>query len=375
MVEYLENRPAEFSNSLLIQNFIESEPTLACDVTIALNQNSDNYQKHFKDTDVRVVAKDATKSSIEQNCHLAIGYDLTSNDNPEIILKNLKNSIKEEGFILLEENIFGFNNQRSVLKNLNLIVISEQVLENRILVLLRQSSDLNNRKKKIIRLTDKNFNWIEDLKESLIASETGAYTYIVCNEELSGAVGLTNCIKDESGGKMVRLFLTLDKNFEQFDFESESFKEQLKKDLVQNVLKNGKWGSFRHLKLDGNIGMPMLLVEHAYINALTKGDLSSLQWIEGNSGLAENKDPSVDLCKVYYAPINFRDVMLSSGKLAADALPGDLAQQDCVLGLEFSGRDSSGRRIMAMVQAKSLATVCEAKKNMMWEIPENWTSK
>lgn len=45
-----------------------------------------------------------------------------------------------------------------------------------------------------------------------------------------------------------------------------------------------------------------------------------------------------ELCTVYYAPINFRDVMLSSGKLSVDALPGDLPYQDCVLGLEVSSK-------------------------------------
>jgi fatty acid synthase len=50
-----------------------------------------------------------------------------------------------------------------------------------------------------------------------------------------------------------------------------------------------------------------------------------------------------------------------------------LAQQDCILGLEFSGRDTNGKRIMAMVPAKSLATTCVAQKNMMWEIPDTWT--
>ena len=28
---------------------------------------------------------------------------------------------------------------------------------------------------------------------------------------------------------------------------------------------------------------------------------------------------------------------------------------------------------MAMVQAKSLATTCIAQKNMMWDVPDNWT--
>lgn len=36
---------------------------------------------------------------------------------------------------------------------------------------------------------------------------------------------------------------------------------------------------------------------------------------------------NTELCTVYYAPLNFRDIMLASGKLPPDALPGDLAGQ------------------------------------------------
>jgi len=44
-------------------------------------------------------------------------------------------------------------------------------------------------------------------------------------------------------------------------------------------------------------------------------------------------NPNTELCTVYYAPLNFRDIMLASGKLPPDALPGDLAGQVCLLFL------------------------------------------
>lgn len=37
--------------------------------------------------------------------------------------------------------------------------------------------------------------------------------------------------------------------------------------------------------------------------------------------------PGKELCTVYYAPLNFRDIMLATGKLPPDALPGDMANQ------------------------------------------------
>ena len=65
--------------------------------------------------------------------------------------------------------------------------------------------------------------------------------------------------------------------------------------------------------------------------------------------------------------------MLATGKLPPDALPGDLAGQDCILGLEFTGRDSRGRRVMGMVAARGLATTVLADPGFMWEVPEKWT--
>lgn len=65
--------------------------------------------------------------------------------------------------------------------------------------------------------------------------------------------------------------------------------------------------------------------------------------------------------------------MLATGKLPPDALPGDLAGQDCILGLEFSGRNSEGKRVMGMVAARGLATTVLADPGFLWEVPDEWT--
>lgn len=64
-------------------------------------------------------------------------------------------------------------------------------------------------------------------------------------------------------------------------FSMKDYEEQLKKDLLMNVYKNGVVGSYRHLKLECSQNDTTLKVEHAFINSLTRGDLSSLKWIEG----------------------------------------------------------------------------------------------
>lgn len=48
--------------------------------------------------------------------------------------------------------------------------------------------------------------------------------------------------------------------------------------------------------------------------------------------------------------------------------------QDCVLGLEFSGRmNNTGKRVMGMVIARGLATSVLVDSEFVWEVPSNWT--
>ena len=55
---------------------------------------------------------------------------------------------------------------------------------------------------------------------------------------------------------------------------------------------------------------------HAYVNVLTKGDLSSLSWVESPlKHFQKDENPEKKICSVYYASVNFRDVMLATGGL------------------------------------------------------------
>ena len=108
--------------------------------------------------------------------------------------------------------------------------------------------------------------------------------------------------------------------------------------------------------------------EHAYVNVLTRGDLSSLRWIASHLKYAPGSHGTTELCTVNYTSLNFRDIMLATGKLPPDALPGDLAQQDCILGMEFSGRNQKGERIMGLLPAQALATTVMADQRFTWKV-------
>lgn len=64
------------------------------------------------------------------------------------------------------------------------------------------------------------------------------------------------------------------------------------------------------------------VTEHAYVNVLTRGDLSSLRWISSPLRHFASRDSNIRLCRVSYSSLNFRDIMLATGKLPPDAIPG-----------------------------------------------------
>ena len=250
-------------------------------------------------------------------------------------------------------------------------------------VLLRKQVEKPSSSQAVINVTSQNYKWVEEVKTALKEYQSkaeGENIWLVSQEGLaSGILGLVTCLRQEPGGDKIRcLFNTTAKSLGTVDFKKAPFTELLKNDLVQNVLAadGTSWGSYRHLSLGPVEEDGLVAAEHAYLNVLTRGDLSTLKWVEAQHKHWDKHphDPSESLVHVYYAPLNFRDIMLATGKLPPDALPGNMAMQDCILGLEFVGRDTSGKRVMGMVPSKGLATTTIVRDpDFVWPIPENWS--
>ncbi|XP_034666101.1 fatty acid synthase [Drosophila subobscura] len=364
-------------HALELLELIEREPILVADLAVlsAASSAESELQAQLKESGVRTITKDLSAGAVDQQCHFVHALDLLTKHS----LKDLQHCVEslkpEAGFLLLEDSASGYNlSGRDKLGKLQLLPLLEHFFgTDRVLILARKRPSMAQTRGLVVAITNKHFKWISELKSALskAQAEQRCLYLVAQGEASSGALGLMNCLKREQGGNWARLYLMLDEGLPQFSLEEPFYAEQLAKDLAINVYSHASWGSFRHLKMDPQ--QHLLPVEQAYVNTLVKGDLSSLRWIESPRSSQLPAKGNFEPCTVYYAPLNFRDVMLASGKLGVDALPGDLAFQDCVLGLEFAGRDSQGRRIMAMVTAKSLATNCLANRNLLWEIPDKWT--
>jgi len=405
--------------SLSVLEFNSTNQILANDVIANIYQVGSNVeytiahpspsQLSTPPEDVNVVEWNKTKLPVEPGTAGLIVFKDASTDVPtpsnglsiESALESLKSAAEDNGFILAifrdrvtgpESVLYGQPETISV-KRVDEFVTKAEKLGLALvakksdgvaatLVLLRKTIEKQITSQAIIPITLSNFKWVDDLKTTIESYESkaeGENVWLVGQDgPNNGIVGLVNCLRLEPGGNKIRCIFNMDsKSPINVNFKNVPYDEILKTDLVMNVIQDGKTGTYRHLELGKIEEETGIMAEHAYLNVLTRGDLSSLKWVEAQHkywGLQKKNDPNEQLAYVYYAPLNFRDIMLATGKLPPDALPGDMALQDCILGLEYAGRDSKGKRVMGIVPSKGLATtVVVSDPEFMWPIPDNWT--
>lgn len=252
---------------------------------------------------------------------------------------------------------------------------------------------------------------LEDVKKRTAVESVNKNVWLVANDtQYNGIVGMVNCLRKEPGGERIRFILdqrsksSIKFNRCELDFEKtikpekegeeekkellksnsfidiESIKNDqflanlIKQDLIYNCIdREGRLGSFRHFTISELLENQKIKTDEAFVNVATRGDLSSFRWYEAPYKYIEPKLRKENLASVYYASLNFRDIMLASGRLPLDALPISIALSDCILGLEFSGRLQCGRRVAAMVGGRGISTktIIPTEESIFFKIPDH----
>ncbi|UJR30710.1 hypothetical protein I4U23_018230 [Adineta vaga] len=269
---------------------------------------------------------------------------------------------KINGFLLLATDVDLPTNQ---LENASFI----QIVKRKNYQLWKKISN-ENVQDTIINLDGHNFQWIEQIKP-LLSNSSSQRIWLVSKELDNGILGFFNCLRREPGGQSLRCVqIQTNENI----LNDNVWKTLKSKDLAVNIYQNGVWGSYVHRHLRTSNESSWIETDNAHVNVLNRGDLSSLTWLQSPPITNENKDNiNFDTCTVHYASLNFRDIMLATGKLSPEAIPGYLKMQGCLLGLEFAGLDSTGKRIMGLLSAKGLATKVAIDKRYSWNVPNQWT--
>ena len=209
---------------------------------------------------------------------------------------------------------------------------------------------------------------------------------------INGLIGLMQSLRRELGAKSLRCY------YDAYSFKDcnepisveqiercARFRAALERDHLWNCYdSNGCLGSYRHLTINEYLSHEKSLcskqdsdecnrcLSGAYVNTATRGDLSSFAWYEAPFRFLSQTERS-QLVRVAYSALNFRDIMLATGRLPLDALPIRLARSDCLLGLEFSGVDMDSKRVMGMVYGRGIATHvrCPKETSFKIEIPDS----
>ncbi|GFQ66223.1 fatty acid synthase [Trichonephila clavata] len=267
-------------------------------------------------------------------------YLNSSKEDHARLLRAASATIKDGGFIIVLEKtrLVPAEMFLSTIRKTTLPMLSEPDLEQtfkelKLRVICKKSDSLTStlyllRKVPVASYQDavipievgKYEKWVTELKEQIVEVisqpiKSKRIWLVSEGTNCSGVIGLVNCLRLEPGGSSIRCVFISEEvsTLPKFNTQTQFYEEILAKDLTMNIFKTNSWGSYRHFEMSE--GTQSIEMEHAYLNLLTRGNLSSLTWIDSPLKYVTQSSDTL-LCHVYYAPLNFKDVMLATGKLS-----------------------------------------------------------
>ncbi|XP_071652383.1 LOW QUALITY PROTEIN: fatty acid synthase-like [Temnothorax longispinosus] len=315
-----------------------------------------------------VSTTEITKLSKDENCLMVLGFDIFTK-NSKKLYKQLLSLLMPQGFLLTLEK-FGAVYDYSCLKTYELDIILEKQINNKKLLLLRKTRNIV-RNQRIVHVNNYEFSWIDELKSIIkVQNETGVDTEIILVSEEDfecGLLGFINCLRKEPGGEIIRSVFIQDDKAPTFSLQEPLYTKQLQLDLPINVIRSGNvWESYRHLPLPS---LESKLVQIAYVTQMVQGDLTTLCWAQSRMSRIDREN----LIDVIYTSVNFRDIMIATGKLNAETMIPFERGNECFIGFEFVGFNTHKQRIMRLCSRGGMTNILVADKYLNWIIPDKWT--
>ncbi|XP_062548544.1 fatty acid synthase-like [Armigeres subalbatus] len=288
-----------------------------------------------------------------------------SNWSDPNFLQNATGILVDCGFIIVREKANFKLEELNLPEELNLVA-SFRVDQDETFICLQRKSRGFSETPTVLKVDSCDFSWLAELKQAVKVRSVILFSQ---NDSISGVIGLVNCIRKEPKMQTVRCVLIDDPKAPEFTLNDSYYKKQLDLGLAINVLRNGVWGSYRHALLSKK---PKLepVSKHCFANTLTKGDLSSMMWFTGAYNEMDNVGTRVN---VSCCALNFRDVMVATGRLSSDVSSFHRLEEECELGYEFAGVTEDGRRVMGTLPAGALSSVVDVDPCLLWTVPDNWS--
>ncbi|XP_074599362.1 fatty acid synthase-like [Brevipalpus obovatus] len=238
---------------------------------------------------------------------------------------------------------------------------------------------------KIIHVSPLDYGWVEELKTALSEEDKTNPIWLIGDPSYDqGVVGLVKCLGLEpSGDRLICIanrFHDRGINFKNLCSEDPLFKNISEKQLKFNIYDpDWGWGEYNHIEVEEKYEEdPRCLIEspsHVRLEIIQPGDLSSLRWCKTSNIKPSNNHSIAQVC---FAPLNFKDIMVSSGRLplvfAPSARKVKEENMSVKIGLEFSGYDENGNRVMGMIPSGAMATqVSVCPEDFILPVPEDWS--
>ncbi|XP_021703368.1 fatty acid synthase [Aedes aegypti] len=288
-----------------------------------------------------------------------------SNWSEPNFLQDAVGRLVDGGFIIVREKLTFKLDDLDVPEELNMVASFRVDQEETFICLQRKIKGFNDTPA-VIQVDSSDLSWLAVLKQAVKVRPVILFSQ---NDSVSGVIGLVNCIRKEPKMQTVRCVLIDDHNAPEFSLSDPFYKNQLELGMAINVLRNGVWGSYRHALISKKPKTEPVS-KHCYANSLTKGDLSSMMWF---TGAFNEWDVVPNKVKVSYCTLNFRDVMVATGRLSSDVSSFSRLEEECELGYEYAGVTEDGRRVIGVVPSGALSTMVDADPSLAWTIPDSWS--
>ena len=276
--------------------------------------------------------------------------------NTDNLIKQFNEFIAENGFLILvvkyrltepEEVINSLTNNKNITNSeleKRLQTLFEATIRSGLRLIARKSDSLStlammfkkvNEVKNILEnieiievKSQRDEKWFEAIRENLQKSKDAFDTgekptavWLIANDtNINGIIGLINCLRLEPGGQCYRCLFDMDSNIKlPIDWTKNPFSDILINNLVINIIKDEKIGTYRHLKL-AKVYDKTLSNEY-FLNQSANKDLSSLTWFDLRKITPNDKphnwfgNPISQIhVKIYTSGLIFKDIMFATGK-------------------------------------------------------------
>ncbi|XP_075976879.1 fatty acid synthase-like [Anticarsia gemmatalis] len=313
----------------IIKDLAHNIPNVSIDVASVVNVDSD-YDS------MMVQNSDAGKANV------FVVEDLLGDKKK---LEGLRN-LSKDSFVLALET--GVPKLQGLTKE-HFSVVSAMSDGKQILILLKRQ---NLKDVTYVRVNcDNKLDWVPRVLDEL--NRTKRVVLVSERQPYCGALGFVQkLIKD--GEDKISLVAIDDFHAPHFDPNHVVYQEQLEKGLAINIMKKGQWGGFYYSPASTSTKL-----RNVTLSSTSPGDLDSLNWNEAPAVSA-----SSNLVQVSYAGLSLKDVR--------KAVRSDNSSER-FFGMDYSGIDSDGERVMGLVKEGALSTTIEADPALVWPVPEHWS--